>query len=270
MLNNAKNGVLELDGTNMDYISFGNGKKYLIMIPGLGDGLKTVKGLALPFSVMYKRFTEEYTVFSFSRKNRLEEGYSTRDMASDISKAMELLGIPKADVIGVSQGGMIAQYLAIDHPEKINKLILTVTISKPNDTEKSVVGSWIEMAEAEDIKSIYADMIDKIYSEKYQKRNRLFLPFMYMFGKPKDIDRFIIMAKACVTHNSYDELEKIKCPVLIIGGEKDKIVTGKASEEIAEKIPESEIFMYPDLGHSAYEEAADFNSRVLDFFSSSH
>lgn len=265
MLNNAKNGVLELDGTDMDYISFGNGSKYLIMIPGLGDGLKTVKGCALPFSVMYKCFTEEYTVFSFSRKNKLEEGYSTKDMASDIAKAMELLGIPKADVVGVSQGGMISQYLAIDFPEKVNKLVLTVTISKPNDTVKSVVGSWIEMAKSGDHKSIYGDMIEKIYSEKYQKRNRLFLPVMSMFGKPKDFSRFIIMAEACITHNSYDELEKIKCPTLIIGGKCDKVVTGKASDEIAEKISGSEIFMYDDLGHSAYEEAPDFNSRVLDF-----
>ena len=265
MLNNAKNGIIELDGTYMDYISFGSGSKYLIMIPGLGDGLKTVKGMALPFSVMYKCFTAEYTVFSFSRKNKLEEGHSTKDMAADIVKAMELLDIPKADVVGVSQGGMISQYLAIDFPEKANKLVLTVTISKPNDTVKSVVGSWIEMAKSGDHKGIYADMIEKIYSEKYQKRNRLFLPFMTVFGKPKDFSRFIIMAEACITHNSYDELEKIKCPTLIIGGKCDKIVTGKASEEIAEKISDSEIFMYDDLGHSAYEEAPDFNSRVLDF-----
>lgn len=265
MINNAVNGVIKIDGTDMDYISFGKGKEYLIMIPGLGDGLKTVKGLALPFSVMYKCFTEKYTVFSFSRKSKLAAEYSTREMAADIAKAMELLDIPKADIVGVSQGGMISQFLAIDFPEKVNKLVLTVTCSKPNDAIVGTVGSWIKMAEAGDCKNIYSDMIEKIYSEKYQKRNRLFLPFMNMFGKPKDISRFIAMAKACITHNSYDELDKIKCPTLIIGGKCDIVVTGKASEEISEKISGSEIFMYDGLGHSAYEEASDFNSRVLDF-----
>lgn len=265
MINNAINGVLKIDGTDMDYISFGKESKYLIVIPGLGDGLKTVKGLALPLSVMYKSFTAKYTVFSFSRKNDLAEGYSTRDMAADIAKAMELLDIPKADILGVSQGGMISQYLAIDFPDKVNKLVLAVTCSKSNDTLEHTVGSWIKMAESGDCKSIFGDMIDKIYSERYQKRNRLFLPFMNIFGKPKDLGRFIIMAKACITHNSWCELEKIKCPALIIGGKCDKIVTGKASEELAEKIPENEIFMYDDLGHGAYEEAKDFNSRVLDF-----
>lgn len=202
--------------------------------------------------------------FSFSRKNKLSDGYSTRDMAADIAKSMELLDIPKADILGVSQGGMISQFLAIDFPDKVNKLVLAVTCSKPNDNVENTVGSWIKMAESGDVKSIFRDMIDKIYSERYQKRNRLFLPFMDI-GKPKDLGRFIIMAKACITHNSYCELEKIKCPTLIIGGKCDKIVTGRASEEIAEKISDSEIFMYGDLGHGAYEEAKDFNSRVLNF-----
>ncbi len=49
MLNNAKNGVLELDGTDMDYISLGNGSKYHIMKQGLEDEHKNVKEMALPF-----------------------------------------------------------------------------------------------------------------------------------------------------------------------------------------------------------------------------
>ena len=52
MLLNAKNGCLKLDDTDMYYISFGKGEKTLIMIPGLGDGLTTVKGMAIPFSIM--------------------------------------------------------------------------------------------------------------------------------------------------------------------------------------------------------------------------
>ena len=55
MFNNAKNGVLQLDDTTSNYISFGKGKKNLLIIPGLGDGFKTVKGLAIPFSILYKK-----------------------------------------------------------------------------------------------------------------------------------------------------------------------------------------------------------------------
>ena len=93
----------------MDYISFGNGKENLVMLPGLGDGLSTVKGMALPFAFMYRIYAKEYKVYVFSRKNCLPEGYTTRDMARDQARAMESLGIQKASVLGNSNGGMIAQ-----------------------------------------------------------------------------------------------------------------------------------------------------------------
>jgi pimeloyl-ACP methyl ester carboxylesterase len=57
----------------------------------------------------------------------------------------------------------------------------------------------------------------------------------------------------------------IACPTLVIGGTDDRIVTGKASEEIAGKIPGSKLYMYQGLGHGLYEEAPDFLNRVKDF-----
>ena len=70
-------------------------------------------------------------------------------------------------------------------------------------------------------------------------------------GKPKSFERFIILANACLKHNAYDDLGKIKAPTLVIGGADDKIVTGEASKEIAEKIPDSQLYMYEGLGHGA-------------------
>lgn len=62
----------------------------------------------------------------------------------------------------------------------------------------------------------------------------------------------------------YDSLDRINCPVLVIGGRQDKVVTGEASEETAEKLG-CDIYMYDGLGHGAYEEAKDFNRRIYDF-----
>jgi pimeloyl-ACP methyl ester carboxylesterase len=116
------------------------------MIPGLGDGLTTVKGMAIPFSIMYRKFAKDYKVYVFSRKNKLEEGYSTRDMARDVMKAMRKLRIKKAHIMGVSQGGMISQHLAIHYPEFVDKLILCVTIGKQNPTIQRVVSYWYRLA----------------------------------------------------------------------------------------------------------------------------
>ena len=123
---NPKNGIVAIGNSQMEYIRFGSGEKTLIMLPGLGDGLRTMKGTALPFALMYRIFAKDFTIYAFSRLNDLPEGYTTRDMARDQKQAMDLLGIAKAHVFGVSMGGMIAQYFAVDYPEKVNKLILAI------------------------------------------------------------------------------------------------------------------------------------------------
>jgi len=261
----AKNKVVLIDGIKMDYIVFGKGKKVLIMIPGLGDGLKTVRGMAVPFSLMYGKYAKKYRVYVFSRKRELPESYSSREMAEDLKKAMDILGIEKADDVGVSQGGTIAQYLAIDYPDAVNKLVLTVTYSQQNDVVQNVVNEWLNYAETNDFGQITVDTAEKSYSEKYLRKNRRYFPLLKLFTKPVSSERFITMAKACLTHNSYDNLHKISCPTLIIGGKEDKIVTPEASEETAERIDASELYMYDGLGHGLYEEAKDYDDRVLSF-----
>ena len=91
MLYHAENGILTLSGGEMDYIRFGSGKGILIMLPGLGDGLRTTKGTALPMAILYRKFAKDFTVYAFSRKHPLPRGYTTRDMARDQKEAMDLL-----------------------------------------------------------------------------------------------------------------------------------------------------------------------------------
>ncbi len=261
----AKNGTVPVGGTDMDYISFGTGRKRLVMLPGVGDGLVTVKGKALPFAAMYRMYAKEYTVYVFSRKNQLSEGYSTRDMARDQAEAMRQLGIFGAHVMGVSQGGMIAQYLAIDFPELVDKLVLVVTLSSQNETVQKTVGGWIGMARHGDYRRIMIDTTEKSYSEAYLRRHRFLYPLLGRVGKPKDFTRFLIQAESCLHHDAYGMLDKIQAPTLVIGGGSDKIVGPEASREIAEKIPGSRLLMYDGLGHGAYEEAGDFHDQVLTF-----
>ncbi|MGX9756096.1 alpha/beta fold hydrolase [Clostridioides difficile] len=263
----AKSGCVSIDDTDMDYIHFGNGNNILIMLPGLGDGLTTVKRMAIAMAMAYRMYAKDYKVYVFSRKNQLHDGYSTRDMAKDQAKAMKLLGINKAKILGISQGGMIAQYLAIDYPDLVEKLILAVTLSKQNKNIQEVVRNWIALAEQENYKQLMIDTSEKSYSENYLKKYRLLYPLLGKVGKPKDFSRFLIQAASCIQHDAYTELDNIVCPTLVIGGANDKIVGATSFAELADKIKDSELFIYKDFGHAAYEEAKDFNSRVLYYLS---
>ena len=259
----AKELVLHLPNRDIDYLVFGRGKKSLIMIQGLNT--RGIKGAAYSLAYMYRMFAKEYTVYVFDRRPDVFEGITIRDFALDVAEAMDALGIKNADVLGVFQGGMIAQYLAIERPDLVNKMVLAVTLSENNDTVESVIHRWIQMVQTDSMKEFIVDMAEKMYSDAYVKRYRPFFPLLALLQKPKDAKRFIILAKSCLTCNTYELLDKIQCPVFVIGGKQDKIVTGEASIKMANKLG-CQLHMYEDLGHAAYEEAKDFNQIVYNFF----
>ena len=261
----AKNGCVTVGGRRVSYVRFGSGAETLVLIPGVGDGLKTVKGMAVPMALMYPSLWKRFTVFMFSRSEPLPARFSTRQMAAELSEAMDDLGIDAAAVVGVSQGGMIAQYLAIDHPEQVKKLILTVTAGRPNDTVRQVLGRWIELAEQGDYRAIMTDNAERSYSEKRLRRMRPVYGLLGRVGKPKDFRRFITQAEACLGHDAWEDLPSIACPVLVIGVGADRIVTARASRELAERIRGAELVIYPQLSHALYEEAPDFWDRVKTF-----
>lgn len=265
MLWNAKNGEVKLGDMEMSYVSFGKGEKAFILLPGLSDGLATVKGKALLLAKPYSCFFDRYTVYMFSRKNKMPEGYSIRDMAEDQAKAMEILGIKKASVMGVSQGGMIAQYLTIDHAEMLEKLVVAVSAPYANDTVQACVENWISLAKDGQYKQLMVDMNEKSYSEEYLKKYQRFYPIIGAAMKRIRYDRFFINAKAILAFDALDHLSEITCPTFIIGGTEDKIVGTDAVYEMKERIANSELYLYEGLGHAAFEEAADFNKRVFQF-----
>ena len=175
---NAKSGSVNLSDTTMDYVTFGTGTQVLVMIPGLGDGLTTLKGMAAAMAYTYRIYAKVYKVYVFSRKNNLEmyqdlnQTYTTREMADDLAFALNALGIGSAKVLGVSQGGMIAQYLAIGHPSLVDRLVLAVTLSRQNATVQNVLSGWLELARQGDYKALMIDIAEKSYSDAYLKIGR--------------------------------------------------------------------------------------------------
>ena len=261
MVFGAKNG--KINGT--EYIRFGTGQRTLIMLPGLGDGLKTVGGTALPMALMYRMFARDFTVYMFSRRADLPAGHTTRDMARDLADAMDGLGIEKADILGVSMGGMIAQWLAIDFPERVGKLLLTVTAAKANEILTESILVWMEQAKAGDHAALMDSNLKRIYSKKYYRQNKWMIPLLGVLTRPKSYDRFLTLAAACLRHDAYAELSKIKAPTLVIGGGQDQAVGPGAAGELAEKIPGAVLKIYPQWGHGLYEEEKTFNATVLKF-----
>ncbi len=208
---NAREFKLSLPDYQADCVTFGKGEKPLVMIQGLST--RKVKGTSIPLAYMYRVFAKDYTVCLFDRWENVPEGITVQDLAKDTASAMDSLNIKNADVIGVSQGGMIAQYLAIQRPDLVNKLVLAVTLSRINSTVESMVNKWTELTRQGDMKELVADMAEKMYSDEYVKRYKPLFPVLTIMQKSKNPRRFINLAKACLTCDTYGQFDRIKCPV---------------------------------------------------------
>ena len=264
----AKNATLSINGKTVDYVTFGTGNQPLVIIPGLGDGLQTVKGMAMPFSITYRILADRYKIYVFSRINELRQGYTTRDMAADVAEAMEVLTITSAYVMGISQGGMIAQWLAADFPERVQKLILAVTTAKPSQLARERIEHWQKLSQSGNFKHLMLDIAQHSYTQKSYQKWRLLYNVMGIFGRIKDKQRIDIQSVSCLKHDSLDFLEKINCPTLIIGAEKDDVLGVDDSLELHQHIKDSQLTILPECGHALYEQNKDFQKRVLVFLES--
>ena len=123
----------------LPYTRIGSGPRNLVIFDGLDFNHKPPSGLMLRMmSSTYKRFAEDYTVYSVTRKPGLPVGYSMRDMSDDYAIMIKSeLGGP-VDIMGISTGGPIAQHFAVDHPELVRRLVLAVTGYRLSDEGKEL------------------------------------------------------------------------------------------------------------------------------------
>ena len=264
-MSSTKGKTLYFNDKSMDYVIFGKGKKPLVIVPGLGDGLQTVKGMAQMLALTYREFAKVYKVYVFSRINELPENYTTRNMAADVAEAMEILNITGAYVMGISQGGMIAQWLAVDFPERVQRLILTVTTAKPSQLARERIERWQKLSQSGNFKHLMLDIAKHSYTQKSYQTWRLLYNVMGIFGRIKDKQRISIQAVSCLKHDSLVVLERISCPTLIIGAEKDNVLGVEDSLELHQHIKDSQLTLLPECGHALYEQNKNFQNRVLVF-----
>ena len=264
-MSSTKGKTLYLNKKSMDYVTFGKGKQPLVIIPGLGDGLQTVKGKAQLFSLSYRLLAKRYKIYVFSRINELRQGYTTWDMAADVAEAMETLNLDTAYVMGISQGGMIAQWLAADFPERVQRLILAMTTAKPGQLARDRIEHWQKLSQSGNFKHLMLDIAQHSYTQKSYQKWRLLYNIMGRLGRIKDEKRISIQSQSCLTHDSLEVLKEIHCPTLVLGALEDDVIGVKGSKELAKGISGCQLLIFKHSGHALYEENKAFQEAVCGF-----
>ena len=256
-------GSVKASGSELSYAKFGHGKESFVLLPGLHS--KSLMPFAPAVAKQYEKISGTFTIYMFDRISNPPETYSIRDMAKDTISAIEELKIKDAYVLGVSMGGMIAQTIAVERGDLVKKLAVCSTTPRMNENSLNVFGQWKRLAQANQQKEL-AQMLGKtIYTQDFYESYKDAIMESFAGASESEIRRFIICTQAILNFDISAELHKIKAPVFVVAGAQDLIFTPDLADEIAEKTG-GEKYIYPNYGHSAYDEAPDFLDRVWNFF----
>ncbi|MFA5363579.1 MAG: alpha/beta hydrolase [Candidatus Bathyarchaeia archaeon] len=250
----------------LPYFCLGTAQRVLVVFNGLDFENKPPSGLQLRWTAAdYKQFAKQYTVYSVGRKPDLPVGYSTRDMANDYATMIQNQFSEPVDILGLSTGGTIAQYFALDHPELVRRLVLASTGYKLSENGKKLQLFVGEMARQRKWRKAFPAILDGLYPKGGLKK-RFFKLMMWLtatFGAPKDPSDLVVTIEAEDNHNFQNMLPKIKVPTLVIGGEDDYFYP---ITETAAAIPNAKLVLYTNFGHSAWmDNRKQFQKDILDF-----
>jgi pimeloyl-ACP methyl ester carboxylesterase len=257
--------LAKLNGININYQVEGQGES-LVMIMGFTAG----RSGWMPQIRFFKKY---YRVITFDNRgvgksDKPPGPYSTRMMADDTVKLMDLLGIEKAHIMSVSMGGMIAQELAINYPQKVMKLVLASTYARQDETSGDTLelAKFLQLTPEKKISAMVGLAFNKpLYRFTFGLLARVQTRFTGDSGRVGIAGQ----SEACLKHDTLERLSSITAPTLVIVGTGDRIIKPVSSEVIAGKIPNAKLVKVEGGSHYfSFEMKRIFNREVLNFLKS--
>jgi pimeloyl-ACP methyl ester carboxylesterase len=261
----------DVNGIRLYYQSHGQGEA-LVLIPGLGAGHEAWFRQLPAFKKHFRVVT--FDPRSIGRSDRPKQAYSFKAMADDVVGLMDQLSIGKAHVLGQSLGGIVAQEVAIDYPDRVMQLVLVSSniaggddnFVSPDLTETLGItseGQQVDFSKLKTGKTMAALIGLSFHKMLYRTAMQLLSRF---FVKPEMFDGLSDQLRAVTGHSTIDRLHLVKAQTLVITGADDKIVSPRASELLAAKIPNARLVMVKGGSHGFnVEMTSRFNREVLDF-----
>jgi pimeloyl-ACP methyl ester carboxylesterase len=194
-------------------------------------------------------------------------------MASDAVTFIRALGLDQVDLFGVSMGGMIAQVIAQQEPRLVRKMILAGTGPAGGDgIDKVTRISYLDTARGLLTRRDPKEFLFFTRTANGRAAAKEFLARLEERTSDRDkaisVGSFRAQLKAIQRWGQQKpaDLTSIHQPVLVMNGERDKMVPTKNTVELDRRLPNSQLVLYPDAGHGGvFQFHEDFVKRALEF-----
>ena len=183
--------------------------------------------------------------------------YTLYDMTEDVHQLLNALEIEKCYVIGMSMGGMIAQILAAEYPERVEKLgLLATSNNKPFlpppklDALRALTKPVADLKDPKEVIENNLQLQRVIASPDFFDERRALKKTKILYKRrfyPKGVNRQLLAVLA--TGSLVETDSKIKQPTLIVHGSKDRLLPPAHGHSLAKTIPHATFKLIPGLGH---------------------
>jgi len=262
--------------------AFVNGINLNYKVDGQGEPLVLIMGIAgsrqgwIFQKHVYRRYFQVITFDNrgVGRSDKPSGPYSMRMMADDTVGLMDYLGIEKAHILGVSMGGMIAQELAINYPERVKKLVLGCTFAREDETGGHTSEYFKGLGVGKDcsddeLRRVSAKrVLTTDFSLAFNNRpyRMILTPLSWVYARLLPTKGIRAQFEAIVDHDTLDRLHKIEAPTLVITGTQDRIIRPSSTEVIANRITNAKLVKVDGGPHALFVAMKGrFNREVLDF-----
>ena len=236
-------------------------ERHFIHYETYGDGAKPplllIMGLALASSAWDRLpliLAEHFQVLVFDNRGtgksaRVGRAYRMRDLADDAAAVIEAAGVPSAHVFGISMGGMIAQELALRHPQRVRSLALGCTFAS---WRKGKAPSWRTKLDLLllNLGRVSPDLIGRILvSAEWHASNPGGALEWMRRAQHTQVRYAAAQMLAIARHHTLPRLGQIRAPTLVITGDADRLVPPQNSQVLARSIPGARLLLLPGAGH---------------------
>lgn len=195
-----------------------------------------------------------------------EGSVSMAQHADDLARLLDVLGVDRAHVLGISYGGEVSQAFALAHPARVRSLVLADTVSEVGPELRATVEAWRGVAARGDAGTFFAMTVPWNFSPGFVARSAALLATA---RRRYDALDFPAVVRLCDSFQGVDftaRLGAIAVPACVLVGELDLLKGRAYAERIAAHIPGAELHVIPGAGHaSSWERPEEFNSIVLGF-----
>jgi 3-oxoadipate enol-lactonase len=257
------------DKQQLYYELHGNSKsgKHLVFLNGLSQS-------TIAWAFMFPAFEKEYQVILLDLifQGQSDKKGEIRDFdqhAADVHELLNSLNIKTATIIGISYGSLVAQNYAVNYPNGIDKLVLISTFAHKTPYFEAIEVAWFNALQAGGYPLMFDVMLPTVLGEEYFNKPLVPVEVLKASKQTTNMDAEPLKKLMMATHQREDyrkKLKTIKCPTLIIQGEKDILLPVHMAKAVHEAIPGSVLEIVPDAGHTLNLEAIPQTIKCIQEF----